>query len=309
MSTATSAPARYRWNDAGWRGQPWHEVVAIELAPSSATQVLAARRLPGLVEAGFGAIALRRVSALAPLALSEFVDRAHAAGLMIVQPEGAEAVAGADFHLDGVVVADDLPSGVFGDDDAALRRLVAAWVRTGRQPYAMQDMASHASPAVGSADAAADADAGSGEVASRQLRALRWPMAAADPPWRDAWDACALLSPPVPLIVGDAHEDVFDPARWRSLIGLRRRELAPRIARGHGRGSWRVDGGLIRIEWPLGDASSWHVVVNMSAAAVTTGAMPAGWTVHSSRTRPAALPGEIELDPGGFFVAAVEPGV
>jgi hypothetical protein len=287
MSDSISAPTRYRWNDAGWRGRPWHEVVAIELTASSTTQVLAARQLPSIVEAGFGAIALRSTSAIAqmaPMVLSEFVDRAHAAGLLIVQHDGADAVANADFHLDGLLVADDLPPGVFGDDDIALRRLVAGWVRAGGQSHIHQ------------------------QAENQRLQALRWPTATADPPWRDAWDACALLSPSIPLIVGDAHEDGIDPMRWRSLIALRRRELAPRIARGHGRGSFRVDGGLIRIEWPLGDASSWHMVVNMSAAAVTTGALPACWTVHSSRTRPAQSPGEIELDPGGILVAAVEPG-
>lgn len=101
-------PAAYAWQDAGWRGRPWHEAVLYELHVGSFTAegtfAAAAQRLPELAALGVTAIELLPLAdapgtrnwgydgvlLFAPQAsygtpddLRALVDRAHALGLMV----------------------------------------------------------------------------------------------------------------------------------------------------------------------------------------------------------------------------------
>ena len=107
--SAVVDPGAYRWNDAGWRGRPWHEAVVYELHVGTftpqGTYLSAIERLDYLVALGITAIELmpladfpgRRnwgydgVLQFAPDAsygtpdeLKALVDTAHALGLMVL---------------------------------------------------------------------------------------------------------------------------------------------------------------------------------------------------------------------------------
>ncbi|MBL0726653.1 malto-oligosyltrehalose trehalohydrolase [Piscinibacter sp. HJYY11] len=102
-------PRAYRWQDAGWRGRPWHEAVVYELHVGAFTPEgsfkAAAARLPELVQLGITAIELMPVAdfpgrcgwgydGVLPFApdasygtpdeLKAFVDTAHRLGLMVL---------------------------------------------------------------------------------------------------------------------------------------------------------------------------------------------------------------------------------
>ena len=102
-------PLAYEWQDALWRGRPWHEAVLYELHVGTFTPEgsyrAAIARLPELAALGITAIELMPVAAFAgsrgwgydgvlpfapfapygrPDALKQFVDAAHAQGLMVL---------------------------------------------------------------------------------------------------------------------------------------------------------------------------------------------------------------------------------
>lgn len=102
-------PLAYRWQDASWRGRPWHETVLYELHVGSFTAEgsyrAAAKRLPELAALGITAIELMPLAdfpgqrgwgydgvlQFAPDAsygpteeLKSFVDQAHGLGLMVL---------------------------------------------------------------------------------------------------------------------------------------------------------------------------------------------------------------------------------
>ena len=88
------------------------------------------------------------------------------------------------------------------------------------------------------------------------------------------------------------------------LLALRKQHLQPRLAGLQRGGSHRCDGGLIRIEWFLGDGSPWHLVANLGDAAVTHGPAPAGETIFTHNVG-AAETGLLLL-PGGVQVTRVD---
>jgi maltooligosyltrehalose trehalohydrolase len=102
-------PAAYAWDDAGWRGRPWHEAVVYELHVGAFTPegtfAAAIERLDELAALGVTAVELMPVAAFsgrhgwgydgvlpfaphaaygAPEDLKRLVDAAHARGLMVL---------------------------------------------------------------------------------------------------------------------------------------------------------------------------------------------------------------------------------
>ncbi len=63
----------------------------------------------------------------------------------------------------------------------------------------------------------------------------------------------------------------------RELLSLRRQWLVPRMAQLRTGGRHHVEGGLLHVQWPLGDGSTWHLTAHFGAA--TTFAPAAGRTV------------------------------
>ena len=88
------------------------------------------------------------------------------------------------------------------------------------------------------------------------------------------------------------------------LLALRKQHLQPRLAGLQRGGSHRCDGGLIRVEWFLGDGSPWHLVANLGDAAITHGPAPAGETIFTHNIAPAET--GLLLKPGGVQVTRVD---
>jgi maltooligosyltrehalose trehalohydrolase len=87
----------------------------------------------------------------------------------------------------------------------------------------------------------------------------------------------------------------------RHLLALRRQHLVPRLAGRQPAGSHRHEGGLIRVEWRLGDGSPWHLIAHFGSAPASTGAAPEGEVIHR-RGVTAQAAGTLELQPGGVLV-------
>jgi maltooligosyltrehalose trehalohydrolase len=102
-------PRRYAWQDDAWLGRPWHEAVIYELHVGTFTDegtfVAAIERLPALAALGITAVELLPLSSFpgergwgydgvlpfapqascgSPDALKQFVDAAHALGMMVL---------------------------------------------------------------------------------------------------------------------------------------------------------------------------------------------------------------------------------
>jgi maltooligosyltrehalose trehalohydrolase len=68
----------------------------------------------------------------------------------------------------------------------------------------------------------------------------------------------------------------------RRLLALRREHLVPRLAPSRGGGSYRFDGGLLHVDWPLADGGLWHLAANLSDSAVAGIAAPDGRVIHAA---------------------------
>ena len=87
------------------------------------------------------------------------------------------------------------------------------------------------------------------------------------------------------------------------LLELRRLHLVAGLAAQRRGGSYRCDGGLIRIEWPLGDGSPWHMLANLGDAQARSGPAPEG---RRSTPRMWQPDGDgLCFEPGGVLVARV----
>lgn len=79
------------------------------------------------------------------------------------------------------------------------------------------------------------------------------------------------------------------------LLALRHQWLVPRLAHQRRGGTHRVDGDVLRVDWALGDGSSWRMLANFSAVAVTVVAS-AGQTVYASLVEGGqVLPGGVRV--------------
>jgi maltooligosyltrehalose trehalohydrolase len=87
----------------------------------------------------------------------------------------------------------------------------------------------------------------------------------------------------------------------RKLLALRRHHLTP-LLKGvaHG-GHHAVDGSLLRVDWPLGDASSWHLLVNFGSDDIYTTVPLTGNIIHAHGLHDAA-PAMLRLEPGAAVV-------
>jgi maltooligosyltrehalose trehalohydrolase len=86
-----------------------------------------------------------------------------------------------------------------------------------------------------------------------------------------------------------------------TLLALRQRELVPHLgAQRHG-GSWRCDGEVIRVEWPLGDDVTWHLLANLGDAKAWAQPARGGETLYAVHVSDDA--GLLCLEPGAVLVA------
>ncbi|MBX3619103.1 MAG: malto-oligosyltrehalose trehalohydrolase [Rhizobacter sp.] len=88
----------------------------------------------------------------------------------------------------------------------------------------------------------------------------------------------------------------------RRLLALRRECLVPRLAPSLGGGSYRFDGGLLHVDWPLADGALWHLAANLSDTAVAGVAPPEGRSIHSAHIDDDRL-----WWPGAVLVTLEEP--
>lgn len=84
-------------------------------------------------------------------------------------------------------------------------------------------------------------------------------------------------------------------------LALRHRHLVPRLGEELQGGRYRVEGDLLRIEWPLRDAGCWHLLANFSAHDLYVTALPAGECSHAAGTHD-ANPAGTRFAPGGVMV-------
>ena len=71
-------------------------------------------------------------------------------------------------------------------------------------------------------------------------------------------------------------------ARVRALLGVRSQWLVPRLAGLRTGGRYQVEGGLLGVQWTLGDSSTWRLAAHFGAAPVAAPA-PAGTVVYAHR--------------------------
>ena len=89
-------------------------------------------------------------------------------------------------------------------------------------------------------------------------------------------------------------------AQWlalhRELLALRHRAIVPRLARMKSGGEFRIgDGGVMRVDWTLGDGARLHLVANFAASPSAPLSLPAGEQLYASapltaRAAQSALP-------------------
>lgn len=94
------------------------------------------------------------------------------------------------------------------------------------------------------------------------------------------------------------------------LLALRREHLVPRLVPAQGGGSYRFDGGLLHVDWPLGDGSRWRLSANLTDTAVAGVAPPEGQVIHVQNVsdtnlwRPGAV--RVTLEPAEGAQAATD---
>jgi len=90
------------------------------------------------------------------------------------------------------------------------------------------------------------------------------------------------------------------------LLSLRKRYLAPHLSTQRSGGAYRSYGGVMRVEWILGDGLEWHMMANFGAKQVSIGAAPTGTTIFSRGVHPSPGPAggntTLELAPGAVLV-------
>jgi maltooligosyltrehalose trehalohydrolase len=95
-------------------------------------------------------------------------------------------------------------------------------------------------------------------------------------------------------------------ALMRKLLSLRARYLTPHLGGQRSGGAYRSYGGLLRVEWVLGDGLEWHMLANFGDKHVSTGAAPDGTTIFQSGVNASTgAPGEngsLDLAPGAVLV-------
>jgi malto-oligosyltrehalose trehalohydrolase len=85
-------------------------------------------------------------------------------------------------------------------------------------------------------------------------------------------------------------------ALHRALLALRHRSIVPRLAGTRAGGEFRVENGVLRVQWLLGDGSRLHLLGNFAAHASAPVTMPPGQALYvdpprgQQRAMPAALP-------------------
>jgi len=89
------------------------------------------------------------------------------------------------------------------------------------------------------------------------------------------------------------------------LLRLRREHLVPRLAGLQRGGSHRATGGLIRVEWLLGDGSPWHLIANLGTEATHSGPAPAGRTIYQRGVAVEEAGASTWFEPGAVSVTCV----
>jgi malto-oligosyltrehalose trehalohydrolase len=85
-------------------------------------------------------------------------------------------------------------------------------------------------------------------------------------------------------------------ALHRALLALRHRSIAPRLAGTGAGGEFRVENGVLRVQWQLGDGSRLHLLGNFAAQASAPATLPPGQALYEhpprgqQRAATAALP-------------------
>ncbi len=90
------------------------------------------------------------------------------------------------------------------------------------------------------------------------------------------------------------------------LLALRHRHLVPRIADIGSGGRYRVEGDLLRVEWPLSDGSVWHLLACFSDHDTEVADSSARQTIYSCGVQ-AAGAGRTRLEPGAVLVSTGAP--
>jgi maltooligosyltrehalose trehalohydrolase len=94
-------------------------------------------------------------------------------------------------------------------------------------------------------------------------------------------------------------------ARYRELLELRRKHLAPRLAGMASGGSFTAAGSVLQIEWTLGDRSRLRLAANLGPAASPPVLLPAGTPIYASA--PIASGPRASLAPWSVLVAREGP--
>jgi maltooligosyltrehalose trehalohydrolase len=84
----------------------------------------------------------------------------------------------------------------------------------------------------------------------------------------------------------------------QKLLALRREFLLPRIDPAQGGGRYRVDRGLLRVDWPLARGAQWRLVANLTDAAIERVTPPEGRPVYQKHVDAAGV-----WPPGAVLVA------
>ena len=98
--------------------------------------------------------------------------------------------------------------------------------------------------------------------------------------------------------IAPPHLEVL--ADMRTWLALRHRHLAPRMAHLRHGGEWQVDGGLLRVEWPV-DGGCWHLLANFGAESIDRVEAPAGEAIY--RQGFSTRPGLQTFERGGVMVS------
>ena len=90
------------------------------------------------------------------------------------------------------------------------------------------------------------------------------------------------------------------------LLALRRTRLVPRLAGQRGAGRYWLDGAALRVQWPLADGASWHLLAHFGKHETVLAQCPPGEILYSKRLQ-AFAEGRIRLAPGAVLVTLEEP--
>jgi maltooligosyltrehalose trehalohydrolase len=89
----------------------------------------------------------------------------------------------------------------------------------------------------------------------------------------------------------------------RKLLELRSAHLVPRLGGQLRGGTYRAEVGVLRVEWKLGDQSTWHMLANFDHSAATVDSAPTGQIVYQSHAV-AHAGGALVLEPAGVVVVS-----